>query len=54
MTIFIIAIAFTDWDDCWNYVHKNNLTNAATVCEQITTETLAPITSPRPRARPTE
>ena len=53
---FVIVLAFTDWDDCWNWAHDNDITDAETVCEPFERNTanaspLAPTTSPRPKAR---
>lgn len=52
--VFALVLVFADFDDCWNYAHQIGATRAYMTCEsvQIDRPSLAPITSPRPRARP--
>jgi hypothetical protein len=53
---FVIIVTFLDFDDCWNWAHKNNVTRAEAVCTAIMLppKSLAPTTSLRPKARPTK
>lgn len=53
-TVFIIALAFTDWDDCWNWAHAHEIKRpqAEAICVELERpRSLAPLTSPRPKAR---
>jgi hypothetical protein len=46
---FVIVIAFTDWDACFNWAHKHEVTNAQEVCIEI----VQPMQSSlRPKIRP--
>jgi len=54
-TVFAIVLIFTDFDDCWDHAHANKYLDAEVVCEPALHEKppLAPVTSLRPKARPT-
>jgi len=51
-TVFVIVMAFRDWDDCYNWAHANDTLRAEMVCREFRRErAMAPTISPRPRAR---
>lgn len=54
IAVYAIVTIFADWDDCWNYAHKADLTKAYIVCQPVEVErpSLAPTTSLRPKQRP--
>jgi len=56
-TVFAILLVFSDFDDCWNFYHDNNLEPlAAEACIESTqpVASAAPETSLRPKVRPAD
>ena len=63
-SVFVIALAFTSWDSCWDAWHANEFSapgsEVAAVCTEVTLDApirpqarpLAPSVSVRPQARP--
>lgn len=51
-TAFVIVMAFTSWDACWDYVHEHGLQEDYIVCDEGVIETGSGIVYDPARIRP--